>query len=148
MVVAAMMLFSLKTALATAPDVMVMQKEGIGKYLTDSKGRTLYWFKNDTPGKSTCTGKCLEFWIPFYNGTILSASPDMNLKDFGTIVRQDGKKQSTFRRIPLYYFYMDQQAGDTKGENFNKLWHVIDPGKFRTTDKDYFGYSEPQGTQK
>jgi predicted lipoprotein with Yx(FWY)xxD motif len=146
--VAVLMLFALKTAFATDPDVTVMQKEGIGKYLADSKGRTLYWFKNDSPKKSTCTGKCLELWIPFYNGAILSASPEMNLKDFGTIVRQDGKKQNTFRSYPLYYYYMDEQPGDTKGQNFNNLWHVVDPVKFRLTEKEYFGYSETKGTTK
>ena len=36
-----------------------------GTYLTDSDGRTLYFFANDTrPGKSRCKGDCLEAWLP------------------------------------------------------------------------------------
>jgi predicted lipoprotein with Yx(FWY)xxD motif len=44
----------------TATTVMVAETEELGQFLTDSEGRTLYLFTNDTePGVSTCGGECL-----------------------------------------------------------------------------------------
>jgi predicted lipoprotein with Yx(FWY)xxD motif len=65
-IVAVMTLITLKTAFATSPDVTVMNKEGIGSYLTDGNGRTLYWNKKDSPGQSRVVGKFIEIWPPFF----------------------------------------------------------------------------------
>ena len=46
--------------------VKVMKKLGVGNYLTDGNGMTLYTFKNDKAGKSACTGDCLTQWPVFY----------------------------------------------------------------------------------
>ena len=54
----------------------------------------------------------------------------MKAEDFGTITREDGKKQTTFRGYPLYYWVGDKAAGDTKGQGMGNVWHVIDPAKF------------------
>jgi predicted lipoprotein with Yx(FWY)xxD motif len=146
-IVAVMTLITLKTAFATSPDVTVMNKEGIGSYLTDGNGRTLYWNKKDSPGQSRVVGKFIEIWPPFFNGAILAASPEMRSKDFGMIIRQDGKKQNTFRSYPLYYYSMDKQPGDTKGEKILNVWFVIDPGKFHLTETESVGYSKTEGTE-
>ncbi|MEI8187116.1 MAG: hypothetical protein WCG19_10505 [Chlorobiaceae bacterium] len=145
-VIAAMMLITTKAALATAPDVTIINKESIGSYLADANGKALYWTKKDSPGKSNVSGEMLENWAPFFCGAVLSAAPEMNAKDFGTIVRNDGKKQNTFRGYPIYYFTMDQQAEDTKGQNVNKTWQVIKPGEFHLTEQFFTGYSMTVGT--
>ena len=44
--------------------------------------------------------------------------------------REDGKKQTTFRGYPLYYWAGDKAPGDTKGQGVNNVWYVIDPAKF------------------
>jgi predicted lipoprotein with Yx(FWY)xxD motif len=147
-VLAAMLVVAVNVAFATDPDVTIMNKEGIGRYLTDANGRTLYWNKNDSPGKSSCSGPCIEIWIPFYHGAILSALPSAKAKDFGVIDRQDGKKQNTFRGYPLYYYYMDEKPGDTKGQNFKNLWFVIDPEKFHLSEKEYYGYRQTRETSE
>ena len=46
-------------ALAAAATVEVKNKDGVGSYLADEKGMTLYLFKKDTPGKSACSGPCV-----------------------------------------------------------------------------------------
>lgn len=147
-VIAGMLLVNLMTGLATAPDVSVVHKEGIGDYLVDAKGMTLYWSKLDAPGGSACKGQCLIQWPPFYKEAVLSSSPLINATDFGTIIRTDGKKQNTFRGYPLYYYTMDKKSGDTNGQNLNKVWSVMDPGHFRVIEEEHTGYSVPKGTSK
>jgi predicted lipoprotein with Yx(FWY)xxD motif len=101
-------------------------KDGIGSYLVDAKGMTLYYFKNDSPGKSACAGPCVEKWPIFYAETV-TPSPKLAVKDFGTITRDDGKMQTTYKGMPLYYFSGDKDAGDTKGHGVKGVWSVVKP---------------------
>ncbi len=125
------LLFLLGTGLAMAADhaVKMQTKEGIGKYLTDAEGKTLYWFKKDSPGKSACTGPCVEKW-PLYYREMVAAGKELKAGDFGSITREDGKKQTTFRGYPLYYWMNDKQAGDTTGQGVNDVWFVVNPDNF------------------
>ena len=52
-------------ALADDHAIKLSEKDGVGKFLTDAKGMTLYIFKKDSPGKSACAGPCVEKW-PLY----------------------------------------------------------------------------------
>jgi len=117
------------SAAAFGETVLIKSKEGVGKYLTDSKGATLYYFKNDSPGKSACAGECSGKWPAFHSEKI-DAPKDVNAKDFGAITREDGKKQTTYKGYPLYYFSGDAKAGDTNGQGVKDVWFVIDPAKF------------------
>ena len=51
---------------ATTATVQLRDKAGSGKYLTDEKGMTLYYFKNDLDGQSTCIDNCVKRWPVFY----------------------------------------------------------------------------------
>ncbi|WHY77038.1 beta-propeller fold lactonase family protein [Neobacillus sp. WH10] len=104
--------------------LQVLKSDEVGKYLADQEGMTLYYFTKDTPGISNCLGKCLEIWPPFYAENI-KASEGFHKKDFGTITREDGQKQTTYKGYPLYYFIKDQQPGDTKGQGVNNIWYII-----------------------
>jgi predicted lipoprotein with Yx(FWY)xxD motif len=116
-------------ALADHHAVKTSSKEGVGKFLTDAKGMTLYWFKKDAVGMSACKEGCLAKWPIYYRETIAPpAGVDKN--DFGTIVREDGQKQTTFRGYPLYYFAADKAAGDLAGQGVNAVWFVVDPTNF------------------
>lgn len=116
-------------ALADNHAVKVAEKEGVGKYLTDAKGITLYWFKKDAPGKSSCTGGCVDKW-PLYFREKVAPPSGIKAEDFGTITREDGKKQTTFRGFPLYYWFQDTKPGDLSGNKVNDVWFVIDPANF------------------
>ncbi|MGC9324143.1 MAG: COG4315 family predicted lipoprotein [Desulfomonilia bacterium] len=109
--------------------VQVLSKEGMGNYLADGKGRTLYWFKNDVMGKSTCSGACIEKWPAFYSEAINVLEP-LSPKEFGSITREDGTKQTTFRGFPLYYWVKDTAKGDTTGHGVNDVWFVVNPLDF------------------
>ncbi|MGD8351676.1 MAG: hypothetical protein PVG55_01650, partial [Nitrospirota bacterium] len=60
----------------------------------------------------------------------LQVPEGLDAGDFGAITRGDGKKQTTFRGYPLYYFGGDSKPGDMKGQGSRGVWFVVDPGKF------------------
>ena len=109
--------------------VKVQQNDAVGKYLTDTEGMTLYWFKNDEPGKSSCAGACVGNWPIYYRETV-AAPEGVKQEDFGTITREDGEKQTTFRGYPLYYWVNDKKAGDTTGNGVKGVWFVVNPDNF------------------
>jgi predicted lipoprotein with Yx(FWY)xxD motif len=129
LVVISMLLFGFSLVMGMHHAIKIQKKEGIGKYFTDTEGKTLYWFKKDSAGKSACSGPCLEKWPIYYRGTV-AAPKGIKGEAFGTITREDGKKQTTFRGYPLYYWINDKQAGDTNGQGVNNIWYVINPDNF------------------
>ena len=113
-------------ALADHHAVKVSKKEGIGNFLVDIKGVTLYYFKKDTPGKSACEGDCVTRW-PLYFREAVAAKDGLKTDDFGTITRADGKKQTTYKGMPLYYFAGDKNPGETTGQGVKDVWYVVNP---------------------
>lgn len=114
--------------LAIADVLSVKMKEGVGSYLADEKGMTVYLFKKDMPNKSVCgvANGCLEKWPIFYAEKIEPAA-GIDAAQIGTITRDDGKKQTTYKGLPLYYFFKDKAAGDTMGQGVNNVWYVVAP---------------------
>ena len=101
--------------------VQVKKKLGIGNYLADGKGMTLYTFSKDKSGKSACTGECLTQWPVFY------VKPELVVEgceqsDFGSFVRDDGAEQTTYKGKPLYYYVKDEKPGQTNGHEAAKGW--------------------------
>ena len=118
----------LSASIASAAALNVKIKDGIGSYLADEKGMTLYLFKKDSPGKSACaaTGGCLEKWPVFFAEKIEPAA-GIDAAAIGVITREDGKKQTTYKGLPLYYFFKDKAEGDTLGQGVNNVWYVVAP---------------------
>jgi len=114
------------TALADHHVVKVAKGDKVGSYLTDAKGMTLYVFKKDSAGKSACAGPCVASW-PVYFREKVGVTGDLKDADFGTITREDGQKQTTYKGMPLYYFGADKSPGETKGQGFKELWNVAAP---------------------
>ena len=110
-------------------------KLSVGNYLVDSKGNTLYMYTNDVTGVSKCTGDCLNKWHVF-NQEKIAVSSGLNSSDFGTITRDDGTKQTTYKGWPLYYFSSDINPGDAKGEGVNKAWFIAKPYTVFIANKD------------
>lgn len=126
LVVASVVLLAAGPALADHHAVKVEKKEGVGSYLADAKGKTLYTFKNDMPGMSHCEGACLDNW-PAYFAEKVDAKAGVSAKDFGTITRADGRKQTTYKGMPLYYFAGDKAPGDTNGQGKKDAWYAAAP---------------------
>lgn len=113
-------------ALADHHAVKVSEKEGIGSFLVDIKGVTLYYFKKDTPGKSACEGDCVTRW-PLYFREAVAAKDGLKTEDFGSITRDDGQRQTTYKGMPLYYFAGDKNPGETTGQGVKDVWYVVNP---------------------
>ncbi|MHB8843593.1 MAG: COG4315 family predicted lipoprotein [Nitrospirota bacterium] len=128
---AVIMLLAVGTVALAAGAVQVKTKDGVGSYLADGKGMTLYYFMKDKGATGgACAGPCLENW-PVFHAEAIGAVAGVDAKDFGVITRADGKKQTTYRGWPLYYFVNDKAAGDTKGQGIKDIWYVVDPAKIQ-----------------
>ncbi|MGC8544715.1 MAG: hypothetical protein ACP5UJ_07645 [Athalassotoga sp.] len=105
--------------------INVSYKTGIGNYLVDANGMTLYYFTENVDGK-TFNGSYLDFWSPFYVSKIVVPS-SLNPKDFSVVTGGDGRPQIAYKGWPLYYFINDKKPGDTNGEGVKGLWYVMKP---------------------
>jgi predicted lipoprotein with Yx(FWY)xxD motif len=113
-------------AMADQEMIKLTEKDGVGKFFADSKGMTLYIFKKDSPGKSACAGQCVDRW-PLYSHEAVAVPEGVKSGDFGTITREDGKLQSTYKGWPLYYFQGDKAPGDAMGQGLGGVWFVANP---------------------
>jgi predicted lipoprotein with Yx(FWY)xxD motif len=111
---------------APANAVRLSANATFGNILTDAKGKTLYFFAIDANGNSGCSGQCSVAWPTFYQAD-LTLDKGLDSKDFATITRTDGAKQTTYKGWPLYYFQNDANAGDVKGDKVGNTWFVAKP---------------------
>ncbi len=86
-------------------------------------GRALYIFDKDKPGVSNCTGDCLSQWPPY---TTISPSSTLPA-NIGTMKKDGGIFQYTYKDMPLYYYAKDIEPGDVKGDSVNGVWHLVKP---------------------
>ncbi len=107
--------------------VNIAQNAALGAILVDGNGMTLYMWKNDQPGVSTCSGKCLTNWPPLLATGTVTAGAGLNASDLGTTQTTDGRTMVTYNKEPLYYFIGDKAAGDTKGQGIGNVWYVVPP---------------------
>jgi predicted lipoprotein with Yx(FWY)xxD motif len=111
---------------AVENNVLLSSNASFGNILTDSVGKTLYFFSIDADGNSGCSGNCVASWPVFYKDNLRLAS-GLDSSDFGTITRGDGQKQTTYKGWPLYYFAGDAKAGDVNGDKVGGVWFVAKP---------------------
>jgi len=99
-------------------------------YLTDNNDMALYTFDKDTNNKSNCYNGCETKWPVFYTD-INKLNLPMGIKtaDFGTIKRDNGAMQTTYKSKPLYYFFKDSKAKDTNGDWAKGVWHLVELNK-------------------
>jgi predicted lipoprotein with Yx(FWY)xxD motif len=82
--VMAVLLLGVNAAMGMQHAVKIQEKEGVGRYFTDTEGKALYWFKKDSVGKSACAGPCLEKWPPYCRDTVAAPS-GIKAEDFGIL---------------------------------------------------------------
>jgi predicted lipoprotein with Yx(FWY)xxD motif len=93
--------------------------------LTNSAGKTLYWFAPDTSTTSKCTGTCATYWPPV-TGPVTAGSGVTGT--LGTITRSGGTTQATYDGHPLYTYVGDTAAGQAKGNGLSLsggLWYEM-----------------------
>ncbi len=109
---------------AAAGATVAIADSSLGKILVDSKGMTLYMFKPDNQGPSTCTGGCAAAW-PALVGPV-SAGAGVDASKLATATRSDdGKEQATYGGWPLYTFAQDSNPGDVNGQDSGGKWYVL-----------------------
>ncbi len=109
-------------------NIVESKKTSAGKeYLTDTKGMTLYVFKNDGKMKSNCSGTCLKNWPAFvYDNKDFATSKDLLSKKMNVFKRTDGVFQYAFVEQPVYYYIGDKNPGDTNGDGLNEgKWSIV-----------------------
>jgi predicted lipoprotein with Yx(FWY)xxD motif len=121
----------LKVWFVIKPDesVLIAHTSDLGLYLTDTAGKTLYYFTNDAAGTSACTGACLTKWPAFYADPVTAPSV-LKPSDFSAFTRADGIKQTAFMGRPLYTYTGDAKPGDVNGQGFGNVWYVANVSGF------------------
>jgi predicted lipoprotein with Yx(FWY)xxD motif len=109
-----------------AVTVMVAESE-FGPILVDSEGKTLYMFKPDTAGESTCYEDCEANWPPLTVTGDVTVGEGLDAAAFTTVARTDGSLQVKAGAWPLYYFAADAAAGDVNGQGQGDVWYVVSP---------------------
>src|ERR1700729_1251433 len=93
--------------------------------VTNSAGKTLYWFAPDTSTASKCSGSCATYWPPV-TGPVTAGSGVTGT--LSTITRPDGTMQASYDGHPLYTYVGDTAAGQAKGNGLNLsggLWYEM-----------------------
>ncbi|MEQ9221336.1 MAG: hypothetical protein RLO17_25000 [Cyclobacteriaceae bacterium] len=112
-----------------APTIKISDNDTHGQILTDSDGKTLYYFSKDPSGISKCTGGCLNAWPLFYTEEIILTGQDLSADDFQNM-EQEGTMITTYKGWPLYYYSPTgdgeiEEAGSTAGDGVGGVWYVM-----------------------
>src|SRR5689334_5034395 len=105
-----------------------LRKTKLGAILVNSRGHTLYLFRQARNGKSACSGSCAKFWPPLLSSSAPTAGPGVKGSLLGTTMRSNGARQVTYNKHPLYTFALDKRAGQAKGEGnfaFGAKWYAV-----------------------
>lgn len=110
--------------------------------LTDSQGRSLYYFDDDSSTASACTTGCSGTWPPL---TVSSGTPTSTSSLPGTLSAQDvgNGLQVLYNLHPLYRYSGDTAAGQTNGDGVDGKWHVATPDVASNTGSS----TQPVSTQ-
>ena len=111
---------------AGAATVAVAESD-FGPILVDAEGKTLYMFKPDEAGESTCYDDCETNWPPLVVTGDITVGEGLDAATFTTVARTDGSMQVKAGAWPLYYFKNDAAAGDVNGQGQGDVWYVVSP---------------------
>ncbi len=116
--------------LAGGPNVTVkISHQDPDPHLVDDQGRSLYVYLNDSPNSDTsaCMDDCAVNWPPLVIEDVPAAGESVDISLLGTLAREDGSKQVTFKGWPLYYSNEDTIPGTTYGQGYNGVWFLVSP---------------------
>lgn len=110
-------------------------EDALGKRLVNTAGQSIYFFSTDFAGTNTCSGGCEALWpIVSQNLTASDIGDGLQFSDFNIIDLPNGRKQTTYKGWPLYYYApivngvnTREGPGETKGEGLGGVWFVAKP---------------------
>jgi predicted lipoprotein with Yx(FWY)xxD motif len=94
-----------------------------GTVLVGANGHSLYTFSTDTKNHSACGPACRKKWPPVTTTGKPKAGAGVHASHLGVIKGH----QVTYYGHPLYTYYKDTKAGQTKGEGlfrFGGYWYL------------------------
>src|SRR5258708_26953058 len=95
--------------------------------LTDTQGKTLYYFTPDTAAKVACTAACAQTWPPLlYTGSSTPTSSTSLPGTLSTLSDTNGT-QVEYGGYLLYTYSGDTASGQTNGEGLFGKWYVSTP---------------------
>lgn len=113
------------------PHIMIGDNSYLGPVLTDGQGYTLYIYTADLPGDcehppvSTCFDDCVLSW-PIFEAGDRELGEGLDPAQFGTFLREDGVRQTTYQGWPLYYYKKDLAPEDALGQGRGKVWYIAE----------------------
>jgi Uncharacterized protein conserved in bacteria len=107
--------------------VVITQSSGAEPHFLGPSGNALYNFDNDSPTQSACGSGCTDTWPPLIVTSGFSVQAGGHESDFGTLTRDDGSLQLTYKQRPLYYYSGDASASDINGDGLFGKWHLVHP---------------------
>ena len=125
-------------ASASTGGVLGVRTTSLGPVLVDAKGLTVYLLTADTPGQSSCSATCLQYWplvpaagtsVPTVKGV---SAPLAEAK------ASNGAAMVTVGGWPLYTFVKDKAPGDVTGQGvktFGGTWYAVSPSGMAVTSK-------------
>ncbi len=95
--------------------------------LTNAQGRTLYYRTIDRPPTTVCSGGCASVWPPLLVSGSSTATSTTSLPGKLSVQADANGSQVEYNGHPLYTFSGDTAPGQTTGEGFAGIWHVVTP---------------------
>ncbi|MEM6843798.1 MAG: hypothetical protein AAF632_16345 [Bacteroidota bacterium] len=89
----------------------VIEGDTLSQYIVDPEGRTLYYHFPDEQDISNCSIGCIEERPVFFAGENLILPSGLGLDKFDIIVREDGARQSSYKKRAMYSYVQDGFRG-------------------------------------
>jgi predicted lipoprotein with Yx(FWY)xxD motif len=101
-------------------------KTGLGRVVSNHKGRVMFRFLKDGRNVSKCKGGCPSVWPAVMSKGKARAGAHVKKRHLG----RTSKGQVTYYGHPLYYYIGDPKSGKTTGDGlkeFGAHWYVVSP---------------------
>ena len=126
------------TSAAAPGGVLGVRTTSLGPVLVDAKGLTVYLLTADTPGHSSCSTACLQYWplVPAA-GTSVPTVKGISAP-LAEAKASNGAAMVTAGGWPLYTFVKDKAPGDVSGQGvktFGGTWYAVSPSGMAVTTK-------------
>ncbi len=95
--------------------------------LTNAQGMTLYYRTTDMPPATVCSGGCASAWPPLLVSGSTTPTSTTTLPGKLSVQTDANGTQVEYNGHPLYTFSGDTSPGQTTGEGFGGVWHVVTP---------------------
>jgi len=111
----------------TDPVIGIAAREELGEVMT-ADGMTVYVYTKDRPRQTVCYDICAMNWPPLLVTHTPTLSQPFPGGTFGSVIRQDGSKQLTYKNLPLYLYIEDPPGTDqANGQGVDQEWFVVKP---------------------